>query len=183
MKTLFVFLFSLLLFAAPAMAQGGSPQSTNAIQHFSVSATAVPWAGTQTSPGVVEGGSVGLTQRVSLGFQHISLAPATYDIGLAEYTAPVKVLLGKKISAKLTFDPSKYSVTFFAGAGLIRQTAPDGTQLQEVSETAGAGLNYCADSHVCVEIISGQWLHHGGSNIFLITPDAAALQTGLKINF
>lgn len=104
-------------------------------------------------------------------------------MGLVEYTMPLKTLVGKTISSKFTFDPTKYSVTFFGGAGLIRQTSTAGVQLQEIAETVGMGLNYTADNHITVQIISGQWLHHTGSNLFLVTPDAASLQSGLKISF
>ena len=182
-------LLGLLLLAAPglAFAQGGAP-SASGISHFSVSASAIPWASGQAAPGTIEGGSVSLTNSFSLGFQRIDLSPIVYDIGVVEYTKPLLTFVPKKVQSSLTFNAVPWSVTFFGGGGLSSQFIQAATYSytdHEPAFTLGMGLNYTANGHVAIQIVSGQWLHTstptGAINNFLVSPNTASISSTLKL--
>jgi hypothetical protein len=187
--TLWVVVFVLALCGA-AIAQGAAPaDGSTGTTHFSVSGSAVGFSGAgSASAATIAGGSVALTNRVALGYEQV-IAPsvsATYYLGTVNYTMPIKALLGKSISSGLVFDTSKWSTTFFAGAGVMRQDLT-GTMQQHVATTVGTGLNYTADSHITIQLISAQWLHGAvagpGANLFVVTPNTAAISSGLKLTF
>lgn len=171
---------ALLLTLTPAFAQ---------TSHFSVDVSALGLsAGGTASAGTNVGGAVQITKRVSAGYEQVIVPnlSATYYIGQAMYTVPLSALVGKKINKSFAFDSSVWSVKFSAGAGVLRQTL-NGVMTQHVASEAGAGLVYTANSHVGVEVISGQWLHAGvagpAGNQFIITPNSASISSALQITF
>jgi hypothetical protein len=192
----FVWILAFLFLAAcPAFAQGGAPQPGSSTSHFSVNASAMGFSGsTSASAATIAGGNVSITNRFALGYQQIAIPSesASFYLGEAQYTMPVCSLVGKKLCSKFVFNTSKWSVSFFAGAGVLRQTSTTtdpatgistDTQIQRIAETAGVGLNYQADSHIMLQIVSGQWLHAGVQNQLVATPSTASIATGLKISF
>jgi hypothetical protein len=183
-------LLAFVSFAAVAFAQGGSPaDEATPTTHFSVSASALGFSGGgSSSAATIAGGSVALTKRIAVGYQQVIVPSlsANYYLGTVSYTMPLPSLLGKTLNSKLVFDSSKWSTTFFGGAGVLRQDLT-GDMEQHIASTVGAGLNYTADGHITIQVISGQWIHAGvageAGNFFLVTPNTAAISSGLKLTF
>lgn len=179
-------------FSVASFAQG-SPPSSGGVSHFSVTASALGTQGAgSATAAAIAGGSVNLTKRVALCYQQIQMPSynASFYLGEGCYTLPITSLFGKKISSHFTFNTANWSVTFFGGAGILRQTAVSGTtttQAQHIAETAGMGLNYTANNHITIQVVSGQWLHGGlqgmPPNQFVTVPDLASVSTGLRITF
>lgn len=169
-----------LFLMAPAFAQTST---------FSVDVSALGYSGGgQTSAGTNVGGAVQITKHGAAGYEQIIVPnlSATYYIGRALYNVPVSTLVGKKISSSFVFNPAVWSVTFSGGAGVLRQTL-NGVMAQHIATELGASLVYTANSHLGVEVISGQWLHAGvagpAGNQFIVTPNTAAISSALKITF
>lgn len=181
MKRFFVgSLLLLFCFAMPGMTQ---------TQHFAVDVSALGYSGGgQASAGTNVGGSVQITKRGAAGYEQIIVPNlnASYYFGQALYTAPLNALLGKKISKSFVFDPSVWSVQFSGGAGVLRQTL-NGVMTQHLATEAGLALIYTANSHLGVQVVSGQWLHAGvagaAGNQFIVTPNTAAISSALQITF
>lgn len=180
---------TLILLVGVAVAQTPAPAPAGTTSHFSVSASALGFSGGGTSSAAtIVGGTLALTQRVSLGYEQVIVPnlSANYYLGTVNYTMPLASLVGKTINSHLLLDSTKLSTTFFGGAGVLRQDLT-GTQTQHVATTLGMGLNYTADNHITVQVISAQWLHAGvagpAANVFIVTPDTAAISTGLKLTF
>jgi hypothetical protein len=175
-----------LLFFRPFV---GLAQEQPPISRFSIDASAMGFSGaSQSSAATIIGGSVGMTKRFALGYQQI-LVPdlnANYYLGIATYTLQLKTLLGQRISAALIFDASKFNVRFLGGAGVNRQQLSEPLN-QKIAATLGGALEYSANNTLSVEIFSAQWIHAGIKGFekdrFVVTPNTAAIASGLKLKF
>jgi hypothetical protein len=195
----------LLLAPLAVRAQGGPPAGcdTPGTSHFSVNGSAVGFVGANTSnPATIAGGSVALTCRFALGYEQVIVPAldASYYLGLVEYTMPLRALVGKKINSKFVFNSSAWTTTFFGGVGALRQTltttstdpttgltTSSSSTAQHIATTLGAGLNYVANNHVTIQVISAQWIHSPvagpAANPIVVTPDTSTISTGLRISF
>ena len=178
MKRFFIFaILNLLLFlAAPALfAQ---------TDHFTLSGSAVGFmAAGSSAPASIAGASFHLTQRVSIGYEQLTVPTvASFDMGLVRYTLPLSSLVGKSLTSRFVFDASKISVSFKAGAGKVLQSA---LNVSRIAETGGVSVIYPLANHIDLSVISISYYHGGvsGTNGLVITPSTSAIATGLAVHF
>jgi hypothetical protein len=158
-----------------------TPPPDAPIQHLVINASAVGFNGPSgTQAASVMGAGLQLTKRVSLGYLHVTIpaVSARFELGVANYTAPLSAVLGKKLSSKFIFDTSLINVTFQGGMGKLLQPTAN-----RIAETAGVYITYPIASHVSFQVIGGQFVH-GGVQSGLITRNYnAAVSTGLNFYF
>lgn len=176
MKMAIAVLALILSSAVPAVAQTGT------IQHITLSGSATGFmGGGGTQPASIAGATFSLTQRISLGYEQITIpSVASFDMGIGQYTLPFSSLMGKKISSHFVFDASKVNVTFMAGAGKLLQSAQN---VSRIAETAGVYVSYPISGNLSVRIVGAQYIHGGVQNGLLTTPSTAAISTGLSLSF
>lgn len=175
-------LLALLLFAFPLFAQ--TPQ-----QHFSLSGSAVSFMGPNGSaPASIADGYVNITKSWSAGYQQITIPQlATFKFGMVDLTKPLPSLLGKKLTAKLQFDATQWTVDFYGGAGKVNQ----GTLgVDRIAETAGVCATRKLTANVSAKLVCGAWLHGGTVSGLLASgiPTGAASSTasvssGIQVHF
>lgn len=175
----------LLAFALPMLAQSDVP----AASHFSISASASGFiGGQQSNPSTIVEGSVNLSRRLSIGYDQVLIPNlnANYHFGLLRYDMPLASVIGKKLNSQMVFDTSKWGVGFIGGAGVLRQDITAIKQ-QHIASEVGAGLNYNANGHVTVDVVSFRWLHAGVqgplNNQFVTTSNDFAAASGLTVKF
>jgi hypothetical protein len=159
-------------------------------QHFSLSGSAISFMGPAGSaPASIADGSFNVTQRVSFGYQQITIPQlATAKLGTLSYSAPLSSFVGKKMTAKFVFDASKISVNLLAGAGKLNQTT---LNVNRIAETVGACLSYPLGANVSAKVVCGQWLHGGIVNGILSTgvpgtptsSSNAVISSGISVHF
>lgn len=178
-------LFTLLLFAVPLAAQTNvAPQ-----QHFSLSGSVVSFMGPNGSaPASIADGYVNITRSWSAGYQQVTIPQlATFKFGMVDLTKPLPTLLGKKLTAKLQFDASQWTVDFYGGAGKVNQ---GNLGVDRVAETAGLCATRKLTANVSAKLVCGQWLHGGTVNGFLTSgvptgasSSTAAVSSGISLKF
>jgi hypothetical protein len=190
-----ILVLALVLMPGAVMAQTAAPSPTPSqfsISTFTVNASAISFSGGgSTSAASIEGADVAMTNRMAIGEDTIT-APAagvTYLLGDASYTIALGAALGKKITSKLAFNTSPWSVRAQVGAGVIRQSV-NGSTAQHFAAEVGVGLNYKANGTVTINAVSVRWLNGtvvgGRPNQFLITPTSqnlASISSGLSLTF
>jgi hypothetical protein len=130
MKKLFSLVALLLSTVVPTFAQNAAPP----VQHFVISAQAGGYGGQQGTQAVsIAGVAVNLTEYISVGIDRISnpadsKAPV-YNLGDANVAYELGSLLPSKLKSKLTFDATKYIVTFQGSVG--KYTAPGVNRIAE----------------------------------------------------
>lgn len=180
---LFLILSSVVTFAQV-------PDAPSAVQHFAVSASAMGVTGSgSATASTIAGGEVNITKRFAIGYEQILIPSldANYHFGTVSYTMPMT--FGKKLNDQLVFDRTKWQYRFFGGVGVLRQSVlnPDGTPVQHIATELGIGLNYLAGDHVVINAVSARWLHAAIAgplnNQFIVTPDQAAVSSGIGFKF
>jgi hypothetical protein len=180
MKIYWKFFLAFLFCVIPTYAQTVAP-APPAPDYFTITGNYAAFAkGSTTTPAVIATAALNVTQRISVGYEHISVsaANARWELGAVAYTLPLNALLGKTISAKLMFDPTNIYVTFSAGAGKVLQP-----QVNRIAETAGFHLSYPLMDHVSVQLVGVDFLHGGVQSGFITTNTSEAISTGLNISF
>lgn len=179
---------AILLFLAlcsPGFAQISAP----AQQHFSLSGSAVSFMGPNGSaPASIADGYVNITKSWSAGYQQVIVPQvATFKFGMVDLTKPLPSLLGKKITAKLQFDATQWTVDFYGGVGKVNQ----GTfGVDRIAETAGVCATRRLTANVSARLVCGQFLHGGTVTGVLASgiptgasSSTAAVSSGISVHF
>lgn len=176
-----VLLIAALLIAPVALAQ--TPVTADTSTNFSLSGSAVGFSGLSggSQPASIAGAWFNITQRVSLGYEMITIPTlATFHFGMAQYQLPLSSLVGKKLTGHFLFDASKVAVGFQGGIGKLTET---NLNVSHIAETAGLCVSYPLNSTLSMQLICAQAVL-GGVKGFngLVTNANTALSMGLSLN-
>jgi hypothetical protein len=156
-------------------------QSIPAANLFTISGNVSSFgSGSTTTPAAIASAAIQLTNRVSVGYEHIAATAVNtrYELGVAAYTLPASALLGSKITSKLLLDVSKVGVTFSAGAGKVLEPTAN-----RIAETGGVHISYPLMDGLSLQLIGVDVLHGGGHTNLLTVNTSAAISTGINIYF